>query len=82
MSQSCVAVAVYVLFMDQCCRMAEKVQLPDAVTEHEPQVTEAAADKVPGVAGAGAGAGSSDQQPCCVIVLGMAGSGKTTFVQR
>ena len=68
--------------MDQCCRMAEKVQLPDAVTEHEPQVTEAAADKVPSVAGAGAGAGSSDQQPCCVIVLGMAGSGKTTFVQR
>ena len=64
--------------MDQCCRMAEKVQLPDAVTEHEPQVTEAAADKVPGAAGAG----SSDQQPCCVIVLGMAGSGKTTFVQR
>ena len=62
--------------------MAEKVQLPDAVTEHEPQVTEAAADKVPSVAGAGAGAGSSDQQPCCVIVLGMAGSGKTTFVQR
>ena len=53
--------------------MAEKVQLPDAVTEHEPQVTEAAADKVPS---------SSDQQPCCVIVLGMAGSGKTTFVQR
>lgn len=64
--------------MDQCCRMAEKVKLPDAVTEHEPQVTEAAADKVPSVAGAG----PSDQQPCCVIVLGMAGSGKTTFVQR
>ena len=58
--------------------MAEKVQLPDAVTEHEPQVTEAAADKMPSVAGAG----SNDQQPCCVIVLGMAGSGKTTFVQR
>ena len=71
---------MYVLFKDQCCRMAEKVQLPDAVTEHEPQVTEAAADKVPSAAGAGAG--SSDQQPCCVIVLGMAGSGKTTFVQR
>ena len=66
--------------MDQCCRMAEKVQLPDAVTEHEPQGTEAAADTVPSVARAGAG--SSDQQPCCVIVLGMAGSGKTTFVQR
>jgi len=26
--------------------------------------------------------GSSSQQPICVIVLGMAGSGKTTFVQR
>ena len=31
----------------------------------------------------GAGVGSEKhQQPCCVIVLGMAGSGKTTFVQR
>ncbi|KAJ8290587.1 hypothetical protein GJAV_G00014920 [Gymnothorax javanicus] len=25
---------------------------------------------------------SSDQKPVCLIVLGMAGSGKTTFVQR
>ena len=31
----------------------------------------------PEVAGPG-----EKQQPCCVIILGMAGSGKTTFVQR
>merc|ERR1719227_32296 len=31
----------------------------------------------------GAGAESEKHhQPCCVIILGMAGSGKTTFVQR
>jgi len=27
-------------------------------------------------------AGTERQKPCCIIVLGMAGSGKTTFVQR
>jgi GTPase SAR1 family protein len=31
---------------------------------------------------AGAVAGSNVRRPVCLIVLGMAGSGKTTFVQR
>jgi len=29
-----------------------------------------------------AGPGGSGVKPTCVIILGMAGSGKTTFVQR
>lgn len=31
---------------------------------------------------AGSSKDATDQKPCCLIVLGMAGSGKTTFVQR
>lgn len=29
----------------------------------------------------GTSATGGDEKPCCLIVLGMAGSGKTTFVQ-
>ena len=60
--------------------MAEKVVLPENVTAKEPQVSEVGADQVP--MSSLSLEDKKDSPPCCVIVLGMAGSGKTTFVQR
>ena len=48
--------------------------------------TEAGAEAVPEMKGAAAGEGEAKpgnrKPPTCVIVLGMAGSGKTTWMQR
>ena len=45
-------------------------QLPDIIDGAAPAPTQDNAE------------GCKDKRPTCVIVLGMAGSGKTTFVQR
>ena len=58
--------------------MAEKSK---SDTTSEPQVGETnIADQIP-LSSMNIG-DSSSGQPCCIIILGMAGSGKTTFVQR
>ena len=56
----------------------EKIVLPDKISETEPQVAEIV-DQVKAVK---IGEPEKAAQPCCIIILGMAGSGKTTFVQR
>ena len=56
----------------------EKIVLPDKISETEPQVAEIL-EQVKAVK---IGEAEKSSQPCCIIILGMAGSGKTTFVQR
>ena len=56
----------------------EKIALPDKISETEPQVAEIL-EQVKAVK---IGGSEKSSQPCCIIILGMAGSGKTTFVQR
>ena len=61
-------------------RMAEK---PSSDTTSEPQVGETnIADQIPLSSMSIGDTNSGSGQPCCIIILGMAGSGKTTFVQR
>jgi len=60
--------------------MAEK---PPSDTTSEPQVGETnIADQIPLSSMSIGDTNSGSGQPCCIIILGMAGSGKTTFVQR
>ena len=51
------------------------------MAEANPGPSEPVVKEQPGVEPEVAGLGEK-HQPCCVIILGMAGSGKTTFVQR
>jgi len=57
--------------------MAERFVLPEP--EVREQQSGPSPDPGPGLAPASA---TIPKKPCCIIVLGMAGSGKTTFVQR
>lgn len=60
--------------------MAAATQRVDAeeVVADPPETSAAGTDGTPPAAGAAA---ASRDKPVCLIVLGMAGSGKTTFVQ-
>ncbi|XP_061591873.1 GPN-loop GTPase 1 [Cololabis saira] len=53
-----------------------------AAAEQGPGVVPAVTENPGPGADGGAGAAPAQDQPVCLIVLGMAGSGKTTFVQR
>ena len=72
---------VFIICESSFQRMAEsqeKIVLPEKISETEPQVAEIL-DQVKAVK---IGEEGKAAQPCCIIILGMAGSGKTTFVQR
>ena len=62
--------------------MAEAAASTSEPNISETNVTDQIGAMSLGAAGTSSSDTSPDHKPCCVIVLGMAGSGKTTFVQR
>ena len=84
-SSYCTIVLLYYLVHIVCVNVTDILTMGDNVQtsgsapepEKDPRVTE---DPNPGPEGVHSQ--ESGDKPVCVIVLGMAGSGKTTFVQR